>query len=278
MNHLLGHGSLLLFGGVVHELEGLVDVFLGHVTLAESFVAVFLGSAVVGVETGFLQSVVNGLLHLLGFGLLDSYAVLFVDSGLRNLVASGNHGVHRSHLHSDVLGNFLINILLVESNDGREFLVEVVVGNSSGAFNESVVAEFHLLASDAAEALDLLLDGSAIDNDSLHLVGCFGLLLHNGVENVVDERTEFLVVGNGFGFALHSHDSCKVATSHSHGAAFGCIAVFTLSCDSQATLANDFDSFVHVAFGFDQSFLAIYQTCVGEFAQFLDVCYSYCHN
>ena len=220
-----------------------------------------------GVDAGLGEGGVNSLLHQLFLGLLGSDLELIVDDLLRAISCGDGDGVHGSDLHGHTLGDILGDDL-VEADEGAELAVDLVdVLLHERSLHEGVVSEDVLLAGLAGLLLDCLGDGQAVS----HLAGLEGLEVGRAVGDgdVGDslcEGLEGLVAGDEVGLAAKAHEDTLVAVDAGLDGAFGGLAVSALGGDELTLLADDVHSLVEVAFGLDESLLAIHHAGAGHLA------------
>ncbi len=153
----------------------------------------------------------------------------------------------------------------------------MVVGSGGGSFEALVASEFDFLACFTAFLGYEFGHGLSVEYESVELFEALDTVCHGGVEQACCQCHKAGVLSHEVSFAAESHDSGEVAIVFGQHAAFGSLAVFTLCSDGFAFLAKDFNSGVHVAVGFGQSFFAVHYAGACEVAQLSDFCHCNCH-
>ena len=225
---------------------------------------------VVRIETSLLKSYLNCLLYLLLLSLLNSNLVLLILNCLGNRSLVESDRLHSSHLHSYLVTSVLV--VLVELYHCAESVLAHVVINLDVLTLEYLIAvELHLLASDARALCNSSLNVTLTELESLHLVESVALCSDGSVENVRCKLNEVSTVSNEVGLALESDHGSKAVNILNENTTVRCLAVRTLSSDSESTLTEQLLCLIEITFCLSEGLLYVCKTSTSHGTKFLDV-------
>ena len=161
LDHLLRERRGLLGGDGLDDLTGLLSLLWSDPTLGGVGLDVILAVNVGRIDADLLESGLDSLLNHLVLCLLDSELALLLNHLSR---AVGRRDRDRVH-SGDLLGNGLAELgrnLLVESDNGAEFSVEVNRVTDVRSLKSGIVSENVLLTGLAGLGGDLLLDSVTV--------------------------------------------------------------------------------------------------------------------
>ena len=160
---------------------------------------------------------------------------------------------------------------LVQSDDGSHTVARMDISVDLLGLDDLVVSQLYLLA----DLGDLVGDGvSNLGTVEVHVEHLFlggDVLGHGGVDDAVGEVDKASVGGDEVGLAAHHDDGTEVAGALGEDTAFVSVAVGAFGGHLLAFLAEELDSFLHVAVGLDEGFLAVHHADAGEFAELVNL-------
>ena len=277
LDHLLGHVGGLSLSSLLHDLAATLCVLGGDPALGDVGLDVVLAVEVVGVQTGLLQCNLSGLADLLLLGLLDGDLQLACNNVGGNVITADGNGIHGGYLHGDLLADLGGNVGQAQANDGGQLVAQVLVACYAGSLQPGILAQLHLLAGLTDLVSDVLGNRTAVEGQFLNLVHALGLSGQGGLQDLLCQGAEGLVLGNEVRLALQCGDCCEVAVGAGEHATLGGVAGLTLGGYSLTLLTDDLDGSLDVAVGLGQGVLAVHHTCAGHLTQFLDIFNAYCH-
>ena len=177
------------------------------------------------VDTCFLQSSLYGFLHLFSFRLFNGNFNFFLLNFFRNAVLIDSQRVHGSNLHSHLLSQLFVNVL-VESNDcAKAVSVHVIVNNGSCTLYGHITVEFHFFTCDTATVGYRILHSAIAHRQCLHFIQSLALVGNSKIKDILSQFHEVSILSNEVGFAFQSDDNGKVTGSLSQNATFRSLAV-----------------------------------------------------
>ena len=160
---------------------------------------------------------------------------------------------------------------LVQSDDGSHTVARVDVGVDLLGLDGLEVGQLDLLADFGDLVGDGVSDLAAVEVHVHNLLFAGEVVGHSGIEDAGGELDEASVCGDKVGLAAYHDNGAEVAGGLSQHATFVGVAVGTLGGHLLAFLAKQLDSFLHVAVGLDEGFLAVHHADAGELAELVNL-------
>ena len=265
------HVSLGLCSHLSLDVASLLCLLSGDPALSLVRLDMILAVYVSGVDTGLADSVLNSLVDLVLFGLLNSYRELFLLNLFSYVICIQCDRRHSGYLHRDTV-NGLILSTCVSCHQRRELVAQVVVSIYYRCLEACIVSQLHLLTRYAGALGNDLCYGEVTDLQSSQLVLGLHFVIHCSVQDQLNHTYEVFVLSHEVGLALHAYDSAEAVFSFCQNATLGSLTVATLCSDCLTTLAEQVLSYLKISVSLFQSLLHVHHTGTGDVTQFLNIC------
>ena len=188
---------------------------LSHITFHVLF-AIYMSR----VDISFLQSSFYSFLYLFSFCFLDSNSNFLFLHFFRNTVFINSNRIHGSNLHSYLLSQLFVNVLVKSNNGTKTVSVHVVVNSSACTLYSHVTIKLHFLTCDTATVNHCILYSTVTHRQSFYFVQCLAFVSHSKIKNILSQFHKISILSHKVSFTLQSNDNGIVTGSLSQNATF----------------------------------------------------------
>ena len=172
------------------------------------------------VDVSFLQSSFYSFLYLFSFCFLDSNSNFLFLYFFRNAIFINSNRIHGSNLHSYLLSQLVVNVLVKSNNGAKTVSVHVIVNSSACSFYSHVTIKLHFLTCDTATVSHCILYSTVTHRQCFYFVQCLAFVSHSKIKNILSQFHKISILSHKVSFTLQSNDNGIVTGSLSQNATF----------------------------------------------------------